>query len=899
MTYDSKKHTYNGVEHNDYLADNLAYRAGYTFQGYFTAPSGGIKIYNGDGSPASQTIRASGNTTSGREYYFYNGLWKWMDNLLLYSQWKVKEYDIVLNGRGATSTTHTKEVHMTFDKMGSNVIPPAKTGYTFHGYYTGTHGTGTKYYDAYGNCIRIWAEDEQEELYAYWIQDPVIFPEEEEKADPTPLPEMDVEESIGRNDAKGLLYADDYNPETDALTDLQPYLTYDTPGAEGIIPGTEQIAFRAKMGSWMLRYKLHRNSGTDSVRFYVTVPYRTQYERASDEELIISPQQSKTYLFVFQKAWSYWEILESGMYYPEKVRVTNEAIKDSVLEVLVNRLGEHLPEVPSYEVEYYGEKENHVFWEEYDTEGYPVFRINLTEEQYIISDVPDRMPDVNRYLRAICLAAAQADERQASVKSDKFVLNDLVILSDETGNDGKGAELDYDALEYFTAFEEIQETSYLQTYTSGIELDEKKPNGRYQTSADIVYIGDAANVNAPETIEVALTDINSLNIHTPVVCHAEINDGMEKAEEGYVLTLKEALNFFTISVDNTGTHRMSFGYGTKDFSVALSGKSNIADQESKYLNQVQFPFEVYVDYGNDSKQEDGSCNSEGDYLLAAGTWLALGGEEQRFYVPVTMKNGEYQIHFRTIAVNCPQDENGEYLVAAEQLQANLSPSCYVAADVAKVEVRSYLRDFNITSVNEKTVAAEQLNNGCQALTLKKGYGFSYELLTQGEFYGENAKIHIEPSYFWESADGLIRQEVKLYHLGEFPQDEGRECYAWEGEPILQRYENYKVILQRFKGNGMIPADVLCVEKDFPLEEYAKQNTFTGKEEFFLQSGYLIIHFDITVESNEGVLYVFDKWADTKLAKDAEQQGWNYIPGDIIRYDLSKSIVDDYEIGGSE
>ena len=135
---------------------------------------------------------------------------------------------------------------------------------------------------------------------------------------------MDVEESIGRNDAKGLLYADDYNPETDALTDLQPYLTYDTPGAEGIIPGTEQIAFRAKMGSWMLRYKLHRNSGTDSVRFYVTVPYRTQYERASDEELIISPQQSKTYLFVFQKAWSYWEILESGMYYPEKVSLSTE-----------------------------------------------------------------------------------------------------------------------------------------------------------------------------------------------------------------------------------------------------------------------------------------------------------------------------------------------------------------------------------------------------------------------------------------------------------------------------------------------------------------------------------------------------------------------------------------------
>ena len=181
-----------------------------------------------------------------------------------------------------------------------------------------------------------------------------------------------------------------------------------------------------------------------------------------------------------------------------------------------------------------------------------------------------------------------------------------------------------------------------------------------------------------------------------------------------------------------------------------------------------------------------------------------------------------------------------------------------------VEVRSYLRDFNITSVNA-TVAAEQLKNGCQALTLKKGYGFSYELLTQGEFYGENAKIHLVPSYFWESEDGLIRQEVKLYHLGEFPRDAGKECYAWEGEPILLNYDNYKVILQRFKGDGLVPADILCVAKDFSLEEYAKQNTFTGKEDFFLQTGYLIIHFDITVESNDGAFYVFDTWENTKLA----------------------------------
>ena len=98
---------------------------------------------------------------------------------------------------------------------------------------------------------------------------------------------------------------------------------------------------------------------------------------------------------------------------------------------------------------------------------------------------------------------------------------------------------------------------------------------------------------------------------------------------------------------------------------------------------------------------------------------------------------------------------------------------------------------------------------------------------------------------------------------------------------------------------MVPADVLCVAKDFPLEEYDKKNTFTGREDFFLREGYLIIHFDIVVQSNGGVLYSFYDWENTELAKDAKQQGWNYVPGDIIRYDLSKSIDEDYEIGGSE
>ena len=49
-----------------------------------------------------------------------------------------------------------------------------------------------------GTCIKAWAETSCKELYAYWIQDEVTFPEEEDKVLPAPLPEEEKKGSLGR-----------------------------------------------------------------------------------------------------------------------------------------------------------------------------------------------------------------------------------------------------------------------------------------------------------------------------------------------------------------------------------------------------------------------------------------------------------------------------------------------------------------------------------------------------------------------------------------------------------------------------------------------------------------------------------------------------------------------------
>jgi hypothetical protein len=243
-----------------------------------------------------------------------------------------------------------------------------------------------------------------------------------------------------------------------------------------------------------------------------------------------------------------------------------------------------------------------------------------------------------------------------------------------------------------------------------------------------------------------------------------------------------------------------------------------------------------------------------------------------------VENGIQQIKFRTIAVNCPKDTRGEYIIAGvEQESVNTDPTCYVATDSIWVAINSYLKDFQITDTSDP-LAKKKLLSGCQALTLKKGYDFQFEFLTQGEFYGEDAELEIIPRFYWVSKTEENRTEVQLYQ-GDILRGEEKEYYEMEMPP-LQKEEKEDVIFQRWTGSGFIPTDVVCLAAD-------------------VADGYLIVNFQIRVKSNDDVWYTFDNWENTELAQDAAEEGWNYDPGDVIRYDLSKSIADDYEIGGME
>ncbi|MGD9901497.1 MAG: InlB B-repeat-containing protein, partial [Spirochaetales bacterium] len=84
---------------------------------------------------------------------------------ILYVKWAPDTYSVVLDAQGGSGGT---TVTVTYDADMPTAAMPVLSGYTFGGYYTGTSGTGTQYYDASMNSTIPWNQPSGDTLYAKW-----------------------------------------------------------------------------------------------------------------------------------------------------------------------------------------------------------------------------------------------------------------------------------------------------------------------------------------------------------------------------------------------------------------------------------------------------------------------------------------------------------------------------------------------------------------------------------------------------------------------------------------------------------------------------------------------------------------------------------------------------------
>ncbi len=776
------------------------------------------------------------------------------------------ETEVRLDGRGATRQEQTT-VTMGYDEIGPRVIPPEKTGYTFEGYFTGVRGSGKRYYNATGECVAVWTEKRTEVLYAYWKQKPVEIPKKEEPEIPGMLPEERMEIFVALEDAEVELYADDKNPETGAETDVPPYQVEDTVRngvleQAGGIPSTEPVAARTKQGNWVLSCLLEQKSGTEAVRVRVTVPYRTQYENAMDESLVISEVQYETVEIPVQKAWAYWTLSEGGIYFPKEVLIRNDALEGGsvVIPTMQNEA-----ERPTYRITSYGEKEEHIKWPDYDETGKPILSFSLTEVEYIVSEVPGELPDVEEYLTNVCYNAAWKADVQFSVKSDNLTVAGITLLPDEEKEDGCGAVPDQTQIAELK--KRIDKTDYSRLYRDEIALKTTAQNGRYETFAEIVYTAADENIGTMEERRISVKDVNEINVHTPVVCVPEIkaeHEDMvqcERIPEGHtalVLDEEGIYSEFVLKIGTSGYHSDKKGYGENDYRNYLAQKDGIVQ------NEVCFPFPVWVNTGNDTVKKN-------DVLLKPGEWYVIGETEQRFYLPTDTKEGSKEICFRSVAVNGQgKEEKGE-------VHSNTQPANYAAEGTVMVYVTGRFYDFTVNKVGG-TMAWEELkeevsysvgrkkgtDTAKNTLPLRTGGHPLYRNLgglpmggyleftvkSVGDSFGEGAVVKISPKCF-ACRDGVY-ETVDVYYEKE--EENGVFLRKWEGEETsLVLTEPEEIISAVFLWNGRftLPALFYAAETGTDVMNYQKLYGLSFTEEFWVKDVPLVLRFALTIENPNG------------------------------------------------
>jgi|GEM_PF-2659172 len=94
--------------------------------------------------------------------------WTTVNNatITLYAQWINNPYTVTLDRQGGTGGNTS--VTAIFDNAMPNAVAPTMTGYAFGGYYTGTNGTGTQYYNANMGSLSNWNIANATTLYAEW-----------------------------------------------------------------------------------------------------------------------------------------------------------------------------------------------------------------------------------------------------------------------------------------------------------------------------------------------------------------------------------------------------------------------------------------------------------------------------------------------------------------------------------------------------------------------------------------------------------------------------------------------------------------------------------------------------------------------------------------------------------
>lgn len=376
-------------------------------------------------------------------------------------------------------------------------------------------------------------------------------------------------------------------------------------------------------------------------------------------------------------------------------------------------------------------------------------------------------------------------------------------------------------------------------YEDGLTIESTKANGTYNSTGTIYY-KRINNINgSTESINKDLT-VNSVTVHTPVVCIGDVWDDKDFNQELSPVSGRSSVILdrpSKIQLLTAGQHKNILGYGNRDYKKYTKEK------------QVKFPFDVYIDttYKQNSK------------YLKANTWHSIPLDQDiiDFYVPSWVNEGNYLVDFREIAVNAPDETKTQDL-------ANLDINNYIATRSIPVRVIGRLYGFRITDISdsvwkgffragENTTAHsgnyfwvgtkdQDGNNRGNTFTLplmegshstlknvgaiKTGYNFKFELVTVGNYFNDHDSVFIEPRFYFVNKDGKNRQEVDFYYNERF---NDRDNYFIKIDDNSQNHSNKKNIKLGNVYRNVPDSEIKDTSRILGIQEnvFRTQDTFIG------------------------------------------------------------------------
>lgn len=623
-------------------------------------------------------------------------------------------------------------------------------------------------------------------------------------------------------------------------------------------------------------------------RFY-TVPVTASYELIWTDEKgnVQSESTSVSYFYTLERAYSYRKIKELQLYYAESMDFINALLPDGCVSVPSGYVPELITKISDAEADHLTD---------------PVIPSLFIDGGTI--DGGSSCPSVPIEDFSYEANAALGDIR---VKNDFISIDGQVILSDkETAKAAPTAVLP-------------AESASLSFDESPFPIADSFANGTYPSSALIHYQGICIPEGPAQAI-LSVPDVNTVTVHTPVICDASVSDDRWLNQQVAPDLTKPSLILgepFTVAISCEGTHRSIKGYGSRNYEAYALDR------------QVQFPFKV---------EQNGSCYAE-------NTWISIGNSAS-FTLPVEVEEGIYTILYRTLSLNSLSVPASMRL---ESDYANQKLSEYTAIDSIEVAVMGRLFDFHITDIHDyprwegifSTPEAlihhtdgyyigHQNQNGDfrpiadiftlpvvpgsnpfrkSGRTLYLGYYYRFSVTTIGNFTNTEDHLEILCSYDYISKETAERFPVDLYytetvgnmysHLLPY-----KTSFLLDASARTLSEQNHAI--QTWSASDSLPLHLYAVPAGtiLPLSGITRN--------YWLSNGYIVVnyhiyacngmkrHLDYRNQDNAKLgccnMWLLEGFQNNKTGSDGKT--YPLLEGDVIFYDLDHDLTEDYWFFGT-